>query len=257
MVAEVTLVMIGTAAPAPTDAVPEIAMLPATTVSVSDSSAETMTLPPATTTVDAPRRAVVVIDSTGTAALIATAAVPPTVPPTEIESRFSEEMADTTTSPRALTNDPSPTEALVFFVMTWTSAPAPTPAVPPTASMPAAALSVVRSVAVTTTDEVGRVPTGTEQPAPTQLTLALLPIDAVVVLFSTSTVADPAMPAVWPPLPPMAMRMMFEVSAPVTATPMAPAAETSAPLPTVASTRWLRTSTAAAMPIPAVLPKAI
>src|SRR6476661_354482 len=202
MVAEVTLVMIGTAAPAPTDAVPEIAMLPATTVSVSDSSAETMTLPPATTTVEAPRRAVVVIDSTGTAA------VPPTVPPTEIESRFSEETADTTTSPRALTNDPSPTEALVFFVMTWTSAPAPTPAVPPTASMPAAALSVVRSVAVTTTDEVGRVPIGTEQPAPTQLTLALLPIDAVVVLLSTSTVADPAIPAVWPPLPPMAMRMM-------------------------------------------------
>ncbi len=148
----VCLVTMGTAAAAPTPATPPTATLPAMTSSSSSARAATRTLPPAMTVErdaahapavavpaehSSPIEAWVVMSMTETAALTATPTVPPPDPPAEIERIFSVEVASIVTFPFAATAAPGAIQARVSFVMTCTSTPAPTPAVPPRASWPA------------------------------------------------------------------------------------------------------------------------
>lgn len=78
--------------------------------------------------------ALVVMSYTDTAALTAIAAVPATLPPAETLVTSSLEVASTATSPETTTSDCGAIHACVSLFTTCTSAPAPTPAVPPTAS---------------------------------------------------------------------------------------------------------------------------
>ena len=253
----VVLVTTGTATPAPMAAVPPTEMLPAMTNRFIDSSAETITLPPARTSAPEPTVADVVTLMTGTAALTVTAAVPPTETPAEIDLRSSEDVDITTTSPLARTVLLEPIEADVFLCRSSTSSPTPTPAVPPTAMAPARDRMVVVSVALTTT-AWKLLPLAFVQLRPEQLILALEPMLAVVVSVRTSTTTEPAMPAVSPPAPATATssRLTFCVAAtvsPATVSPVAPSASTSADPATEAVTLPLRTRTTTAAPTPALL----
>ena len=169
----VVLFTIGTAADAPTPTVPPIAMLPAMTLSVSCSFAEMRALPPARTVArdvaqlvaltawalhTSPTYAFVTIVNTDTAALRATPTVPPAETPAEIEMTFSLEAASIVTEPLARTETCGSIQAWVSLFSSSTSAPAPMPAEPPTASWPATPLMVVVSVALSETPWVAEAP---------------------------------------------------------------------------------------------------
>ena len=142
MKAVVVFFSTGTAAATPTDAVPDTAIAPEMMSSVRVSFAAMRALPPATTIVrevahaaslgtgaphTSPMKALVVIVCTETAALTAIAAVPAKLPPAETLVRSSLEVASTATSPSRRTSACGAIHACVLFVMTCTSAPAPTP----------------------------------------------------------------------------------------------------------------------------------
>ena len=237
MNAWVSFVTIGTATAAPTAAVPPPEMLPAMTSSLRLSSAATRTLPSAFTIELFPMLAFVVMLSTGTPAFTVTAAVPLNEAPTEIEVIFSLEVASTVVSPAVVIVSFAPIEAVVVLWMTSTSTPAPTPALPPTASTPAVERIVVVSDALT-----ARVP-----PPVNDVSFAML---AVVVFVRTFTTTEPATPAVPPTEPPMAMPFMSSLCVALTDDVPAPAVSVSWS-PMVALTLPLITKIAADTPTPA------
>ena len=81
--------------------------------------------------------------------------MPPKPPPTASDMTFSLEVASTVTLPATVTLVFWPIQALVRLVITSTSTPAPTPAVPPMASAPARLRIFVVSLAPIATPPLG------------------------------------------------------------------------------------------------------
>jgi hypothetical protein len=254
--ASVVLVTTGTAAAAPTLALPDTVRLPAMASRSSCSSAATRMLPLALTVAPSvasgppSTNASVVMSSTETPALTLTAAEPPPPTPAEIEVIFSLEVASTVILPSALTSARLPIEASVSLVSVSTSTPTPTPAVPPIESAPAAERIVVVSVAASAT------PWPAAAPALLALTCAPASMCAFVLWCSTSTVTEPATPAVPPPPPATATVSSDSDWVAAMRRPAAPLAPIAAFAPTAASTLVVRTSVALETPTPAVPPKA-
>src|SRR5438270_980238 len=159
-----------------------------------------------------------------------------------MERTVSLEVASTVPSPPASTTLGSPSRATVSLLMTSTSAPRPTPAVPPMASVPAVPVILVRSLAATAT-------------CPPEVTAAASSV-ACVVLERMSMVTAPATPASPPTVPPTATRVMSSCCAAETETPPAPATMVS-PDAMVASMSAVRTRIEDETPTPALLPTAI
>ena len=169
--------------------------------------------------------------------------------PADTEVTSSSEVAVTDTSRSASAVTPESIAASVDLVTTITSAPTPTPAVPPAASEPATETMLLRSEACTLTlpPEPGLAP-------PWALTVAPWPTVALVVSSSTMMVAAPATPAV-PPTPPAAVsEIRSSVEVAPTSTPAEPAAVTWPRSPTRDSTVSVCTSVVLAMPTPALPP---
>ena len=135
------------------------------------------------------------------------------------------------------------TLAVVVLSIRPTSAPAPTPPLPPKATAPATPSRVVSSEARTVTSCV-------LLPSSSGLMLAPLPMAAVVISVRSVTVAEPATPALPPPEPPAAMVSMSSCEVAVTATPRVDSVST---VPALFFSP-VGTSMAARLPRPVALP---
>ena len=246
MYACVCFVTTGTAAAAPTAAVPDAEMLPPITFIESVSSAVTPTLPPAMTVAPSlvigppSMKPIVVMLKTETPTLTFTAAVPPKPPPTAIEVRLSVDAALTFTFPVAWTVARLAIDASVSLVTTSMSMPAPTPAVPPIASAPAMLRIEVSSLALTAAAAF-RPPT-----------VALESMCAFVLFDMTSTMTEPATPAEFPPAPLTAISRASSDWIAETVSPVEPSASTVAPCWTEASTMPFRSRMITEAPTPAL-----
>src|SRR5690554_2210346 len=197
-----------------------------------------------------PTDATVVMVKTDTAALTDTPTVPLTAPPADIEMTSSVEFASTVTLPRAAIATAGAIQARVSLLMTCTSVPAPTPAVPPSATWPATPLVRVVSVAERATPWV------TDASVLAPLTVTPRSMRAWVVLVCTATMTEPATAAVPPTAPATATEVRSSACAAVMERPDAPFAQTIAYSLMPASTRPVRTKTTDETPTPAVPPAA-
>src|SRR5690554_2477361 len=197
-----------------------------------------------------PTDATVVMVNTDTAALTDTPTVPLTAPPADIEMTSSVEFASTVTLPRAAIATAGAIQARVSLLMTCTSVPAPTPAVPPSATWPATPLVRVVSVAERAT------PWLTDASVLAPLTVTPRSMRAWVVLVCTATVTEPATAAVPPTAPATATEVRSSACVAVMDRPVAPLAQTTAYSLMPASTRPVRTKTTEETPTPAVPPAA-
>ena len=160
---------------------------------------------------------------------------------------FSLEVASTVTLPATVALVFWPIQALVRFVITSTSTPAPTPAVPPIAIAPARLRIFVVSLAASATPPLG---------------VARLPIVtwssmwAVVSFVITFTTTDPATPADSPPAPPTTIAVTSSSCAAVRVSPAGPFAAIVAYGWMAASTTLGRTRTMLDTPTPELVPKA-
>lgn len=197
----------------PTATAPAPLTLAVTRSTSVSSSADTTTLPSAVA-VASPIHALVVSDNTDTPAVTATAATPLAAPEMDTDTTRVVFSAWTTTEWPALTLAPSPMEASVRSVATPTSAPTPTPALPPKANDPAAPMSVASVVATTFTEPAVLMPAAAGGVAPTGVTRAS------AVSSMTVTVTEPATPAVPAAAPAMAKMVICGVEVASTVTPL-------------------------------------
>src|SRR5690554_6003662 len=197
-----------------------------------------------------PTDATVVMVKTDTAALTDTPTVPLTAPPADIEITSSVEVASTVTLPRAAIATAGAIQARVSLLMTCTSVPAPTPAVPPSATWPATPLVRVVSVAASETPWVR------DASVLAPLTTTPRSMRAWVVLVWTATVTEPATAAVPPTAPATATEVRSSDCTALIERPDAPLAQTTAYSLMPASTRPVRTNTTEETPTPAVPPAA-
>src|SRR4030042_209469 len=160
--------------------------------------------------------------------LTATEPAPPA--DTEVDTMVSLESAVTATVWSASTWVAPAMYASVYLTITPTSAPTPTPADPPMATAPATSMTVVSSCAWTAT------PGSLTFVSSWAITVASLPMYALVVSVNTPTVTEPEMAALPAPAPPTAMPINSSEDSAATESPTSPAVFTLAFGATYAST---------------------